>query len=40
MRLPSIAISAVTAPLALVLYGVGIGQKLHWMVPTLGLGLC
>jgi hypothetical protein len=40
MRLPSIAISAITAPLALVLYGVGIGNKLHWMVPTLGIGLC
>lgn len=40
MRLPAIAISLVAAPLALVLYGVGIGQELHWMVPTLGLGLC
>ncbi|KAJ9130221.1 MFS general substrate transporter [Pleurostoma richardsiae] len=39
MRLPALMISLVTAPLALVLYGVGIGNHLHWMVPTLGLGL-
>jgi hypothetical protein len=40
MRLPAIAIGLVTAPLSLVLYGVGIQNKLHWMIPTLGLGLC
>ena len=40
MRLPAIAISVITAPLALVLYGVGIGKGLHWIVPTIGLGLC
>lgn len=40
MRLPAIAVSLVTGPLALILYGVGIGNGLHWMVPTLGLGLC
>jgi hypothetical protein len=28
----------IAAPVGLVLYGVGIDQKLHWMVPTLGLG--
>jgi MFS family permease len=39
MRLPALTISCVTSPLALVLYGVGIGAKLHWIVPTLGLGL-
>jgi MFS family permease len=39
MRLPAIAISVVTAPLALVLYGVGIGKGLPWIVPTIGLGL-
>ena len=38
MRLPAISIGMVISPLALVLYGVGIDNKLHWMVPTLGLG--
>jgi MFS family permease len=40
MRIPAIAISVITAPLGLVLYGVGIQNHLHWMVPTLGIGLC
>jgi MFS family permease len=39
MRLPAISISVVTAPLALVLYGVGINNKLHWICPTIGLAL-
>ncbi|KPM42917.1 hypothetical protein AK830_g3653 [Neonectria ditissima] len=39
MRLPAMIVSMVTGPLALVLYGVGIGKELHWMVPTIGLGL-
>lgn len=39
MRLPAIAISVITAPLATVLYGVGIQYSLHWIVPTIGLGL-
>ena len=39
MRLPAIAVSVITAPLALVLYGVGIYYKLHWICPTIGLGL-
>ncbi|OJD34923.1 mfs transporter [Diplodia corticola] len=38
-RLPAIMISVVTGPLALVLYGEGIGQRLHWMCATIGLGL-
>lgn len=38
-RLPAMTIGLITSPLALVLYGVGIEHKLHWMVPTLGLGL-
>ncbi|KAK4539201.1 hypothetical protein LTR36_001159 [Oleoguttula mirabilis] len=38
-RLPAISIGLVTTPLALVLYGVGIQHKLHWMCPTVGLGL-
>jgi len=39
MRLPAIMISVITGPLALILYGVGIKNKLHWIVPTLGIGL-
>lgn len=38
MRLPAIMISVITGPLALVLYGVGIKYRLHWIVPTLGIG--
>ena len=40
MRLPAMMISLITGPLSLVLYGVGIGKELHWIVPTIGLGLC
>jgi MFS family permease len=40
MRLPAIIPSMILGPLSLVLYGVGIENKLHWMVPTLGLALC
>lgn len=40
MRLPAIAISCVTSPLALVLFGVGIQHRLHWICPAIGLGLC
>jgi hypothetical protein len=40
MRLPAMMVSLITGPLALVLYGVGIGKALHWIVPTIGLGLC
>lgn len=39
MRLPGIVISLVTTPLGLVLYGVGIQNRLHWICPTIGLGL-
>lgn len=39
MRLPAILVSVVTAPLALILYGVGIQYKLHWICPTIALGL-
>ncbi|KAF2195068.1 MFS general substrate transporter [Zopfia rhizophila CBS 207.26] len=39
MRLPALIISTITAPLALVLYGVGIGANLHWIAATIGLGL-
>lgn len=40
MRLPAMVVSLITSPLALILYGVGIGKELHWIVPTIGLGLC
>jgi MFS family permease len=40
MRLPALSVAMVTAPLALVLYGVGIERGLHWIVPTLGLAFC
>lgn len=40
MRLPALSVAMVTAPLALVLYGVGIEKGLHWIVPTLGLAFC
>lgn len=40
MRLPAMIPSLITAPLALILYGVGIEKKLHWICPTIGLGLC
>ncbi|KAE8138805.1 major facilitator superfamily domain-containing protein [Aspergillus pseudotamarii] len=39
MRLPSIAIGGVCAPAALVLYGVGVNNNLHWIAPTIALGL-
>jgi MFS family permease len=39
MRLPAILVSVVIAPLALILYGVGIQYKLHWICPTIALGL-
>jgi hypothetical protein len=39
MRLPAIMISLITTPLALLLYGVGIQNNLHWMCPTIGLAL-
>ncbi|KAF2234242.1 MFS general substrate transporter [Viridothelium virens] len=38
MRLPAMTIGLFAAPLGLLLYGVGINNKLHWIVPTLGLG--
>lgn len=40
MRLPIVTLSLIASPLASVLYGVGIDQKLHWIVPVLGLGIC
>jgi hypothetical protein len=40
MRLPAILPSLITTPLALILYGVGVQRQLHWICPTIGLGLC
>jgi MFS family permease len=40
MRLPAMLPSLITTPLALLLYGVGIQHQLHWICPTIGLGLC
>jgi len=40
MRLPAMIPCLITTPLALILYGVGIQHKLHWICPTIGLGLC
>ncbi|KAI6374364.1 hypothetical protein MCOR25_003153 [Pyricularia grisea] len=39
MRLPAMIPPLITTPLALVLFGVGIEHKLHWICPTIGLGL-
>ncbi|KAJ5995789.1 hypothetical protein N7481_002766 [Penicillium waksmanii] len=39
MRLPAIMIGTITGPLALALYGCGIHWKMHWIVPTIGIGL-
>lgn len=38
-RLPAMVISMITAPLALILYGVGLEYKLPFMVPIFGLSL-
>lgn len=40
MRLPAMCIGLICSPLGLLLYGFGIEYKLHWIVPTLGLGFC
>ncbi|KAK0631993.1 major facilitator superfamily domain-containing protein [Immersiella caudata] len=39
MRLPTMIPSLVAMPLSLILYGVGIEKGLHWIVPTIGVGL-
>jgi len=40
MRLPAIIPALICGPLGLVIYGVGIAERWHWMVPTIGIGLC
>ncbi|KAI1082805.1 major facilitator superfamily domain-containing protein [Whalleya microplaca] len=39
MRLPAMILCLVSTPLALILYGIGIARQLHWICPTIGLGL-
>ncbi|CEJ60600.1 hypothetical protein PMG11_09169 [Penicillium brasilianum] len=39
MRLPALAVSLITAPLACILYGVGCGKQLHWICAVIGIGL-
>jgi hypothetical protein len=38
-RLPAMCVACITGPLALVFYGVGINNDIHWILPTIGLGL-
>jgi len=40
MRLPALMLGLIASPVGLLLYGFGIEHKLHWIVPTLGLGFC
>ncbi len=40
MRLPAIVVSLITTPLGLLIFGAGIQYQLHWICPTIGLGLC
>ncbi|KAJ5883231.1 uncharacterized protein N7473_010117 [Penicillium subrubescens] len=39
MRLPAVSIAMITYPGSLLLYGLGINYKAHWIVPTLGIFL-
>ncbi|KAK0380341.1 hypothetical protein CLIM01_02259 [Colletotrichum limetticola] len=39
MRLPAMIISLITGPLSCILYGAGFEKKLHWICPTIGIGL-
>jgi MFS family permease len=39
-RLPAMTVALITGPLALVFYGVGVNNHIHWILPTIGLGLC
>jgi MFS family permease len=40
MRLPAVSVAMVTYPGSLLLYGLGINYKAHWIVPALGIFLC
>ncbi|BCS30614.1 uncharacterized protein APUU_80917S [Aspergillus puulaauensis] len=39
MRLPAVSVAMFSYPASLLLYGLGINYKAHWMVPTLGIFL-
>ncbi|KAI9732771.1 MAG: hypothetical protein M1834_003709 [Cirrosporium novae-zelandiae] len=39
MRLPGMILGGCLAPTSLVMYGVGIGNGVHWICPTIALGL-
>jgi hypothetical protein len=38
-RLPAIIPALISGPLSLILYGIGINNQYHWIVPSIGLGL-
>jgi len=40
MRLPTLMLSAITTPVAMIMYGVGLGTGAPWIVPVIGLGFC
>jgi hypothetical protein len=40
MRLPAVSIAMVAYPGSLLLYGLGLNYKAHWIVPILGIFLC
>lgn len=40
MRLPAVSLAMLCYPGSLLLYGLGIHYKAHWMVPVLGIFLC
>jgi MFS family permease len=40
MRLPAVSIAMLAYPGSLLLYGLGINYKTHWIVPTLGVFVC
>ena len=40
MRLPAVSIAMIAYPGSLLLYGLGIYYKAHWMVPTMGIFFC
>lgn len=38
MRLPTIMLSTIATPVAMIMYGVGLGSHTHWIVPVIGMG--
>lgn len=40
MRIPALIIGVILGPLSLILYGVGLQNELHWIVPTISFGIC